>query len=144
MSPSQYRYIYAGLGFALIAVIAFGWAFGRSDGSGPSRPDVIEGLSPLPGDQVPRQTPLEVDVPVGYELEMWIDFRGSGGAEANWVKIPASEIVHVPETGVYSWRPGLNRLLESWIPGEQRVRLIWNTTTGIPDPGRYEFSFRVH
>ena len=135
--------IYAGLGLVLVAVLAFGFAFGSS-GEAPARPEVIEELSPLPGDQVPRQTPIEVDIPVGYALEIWIDYRGSGGAEANWVKVPTTEIVVIPETGVHSWRPAPNQLLEAWIPGSQRVRLVWTTTTGLPDPGEYEFSFRVY
>lgn len=128
----------------LLGVMGLGWVLTTATSSESTRPEVLEGLSPEPDSQVPRQTSIDVDVPVEYRVEIWIDFRGSGDLGANWVRVPESEITVVEATGQYSWRPSTEgTLLNEWQPGQQRVRIVWDTRVGIPDPGVYEFSFRV-
>lgn len=143
MPDRSYRAIYFGLAMTLVAVIAFGVAFGSPDSGSSGRPEVLEAITPSPGSQSHLLTPIEVDLPIGYEADLWIDFRGTSDNSANWFKLPANEVVYVEATGIYSWRPGPGRLMERWEPGNQRIRVTWDTTTGLPDPGEYDWSFRV-
>lgn len=143
MPARSYRAIYAGLALALVAVVAFGLAFGSPDGGAGGRPEVLEAVSPPAGSQSHQFTPVEVDLPVGYEAVLWVDFRGQADNSANWFRIPADQVVIVEATGVHSWQPGPGRLLDNWEPGNQRIRVTWDTTTGLPDPGEYTWSFRV-
>lgn len=144
MTDRQYRLVFIGLGMLLLGVIGLGWALTSATSSDATRPEIIEGLSPEPDSQVPRQTSIDVDVPVDYRVEIWIDFRGSGDLAANWVRVPEAEVTVIESTGQYSWQPAAQgSLLREWEPGQQRVRIVWDTRVGIPDPGVYEFSFRV-
>ena len=127
----NYRLIYLGLGLALVAVVALGIAFGSAGGDPVPLPDPVEAISPRPGDSVQRQAPIEVDMRAGYDLEMFID----------GVRIPDAELVVVPATGIYSWRPGPDRLFEEWSRGNHQVRILWNTTVGLTDTGSYDWSF---
>ncbi|MFQ5966921.1 MAG: hypothetical protein ACE5MI_04840 [Acidimicrobiia bacterium] len=127
----NYRLIYTGLALALVAVVALGIAFGSIGGDAIPLPDPVESISPRPGDSVQRQSPIEVDMLPGYDLELFID----------GVEIPDAELVVVAATGVHSWRPGPNRLFEQWSRGEHAVRILWNTTVGLTDTGSYDWSF---
>jgi hypothetical protein len=143
MRSRAYRLIYFGLGAALIAVVLLGLVFGSPATDSDDRPDVLEGIYPNPSSQISGTDVLEVDVPPEYSVDLWVDFRGSGSSDANWVKIPASEISIIEGTGLHSWRPGPNRIFETWPAGNQRVLVRWDTTVGLPDPGEYQWSFRV-
>jgi hypothetical protein len=144
MTDRQYRLVFIGLGMLLLGVMGLGWALTSATTSDVTRPEIIEGLSPEPDSQVPRQTSIDIDVPVDYRVEIWIDFRGSGDLAANWVRVPEAEVTVIEATGQYSWQPSAQgSLLREWEPGQQRVRIVWDTRVGIPDPGVYEFSFRV-
>lgn len=143
MPARSYRAIYFGLAMALVAVVALGIAFGSPSGDGGGRPEVLEAVLPQAGSQSHQLARVEIDVPVGYEASLWIDFRGTADNSANWFRIPSDEIIYVEATGVYSWQPGPGQLIDRWEPGNQRVRVTWDTTTGLPDPGEYDWSFRV-
>lgn len=144
MTNRQYRLVILGLGMLLLGVMGIGWVLTTSTSSESTRPEIIEALSPEPDSQAPRQTSIDVDVPVDYRVEIWIDYRGSGDLSANWVRVPEGEITVIEATGQYSWRPTPGSpFLQEWQPGQQRVRIVWDTRTGIPDPGVYEFSFRI-
>lgn len=133
VSDSRYRLIYAGLSLALVAVVALAFAFGSPEGRDLGLPEPVEAISPVPGETVLRQSPIEIDMAVGYRLEMFVD----------GVRIPADELTLVEATGVYSWEPGPGRLFSIWTPGEHRVRITWDTVAGVPDPGELEWTFRV-
>ncbi len=97
-------------------------------------PNAIENIYPLPYDQVPQQVSLEIDFPVGYELTLIVD---------NYI-IPKGEIQYVEATGVYIWKPGPNKAFETWGPGKHNVRIIWDTITGLPDYGEFEWEFTTY
>lgn len=144
MTDRQYRLVFIGLGMLLLGVMGIGWVLTTSTSSESTRPEIIEALSPEPDSQAPRQASIDVDVPVDYRVEIWIDYRGSGDLSANWVRVPEAEITVIEATGQYSWHPTPGSpFLQEWAPGQQRVRIIWDTRVGIPDPGVYEFSFRI-
>ncbi|MGH8874672.1 MAG: hypothetical protein ACRDVM_05395 [Acidimicrobiia bacterium] len=128
-----YRLVYAGLALALVAIIALGVAFG-GNGEPAELPGPIEAISPLPGDSVLRQAVIEVDFPVGYRAELWVDgFR-----------VPDSEITFVEATGVLRWGPSpTSTYLTEWTPGEHTALVRWDTITGLPDTGEFEWTFRV-
>jgi hypothetical protein len=45
---------------------------------------------------------------------------------------------------VYRWQPSPNGLyLTEWTPGTHTVRIEWDTFIGLPDPGSFEWEFRV-
>ncbi len=133
-SPAvRYRLIYGGLGLALLAVVALAVAFGTPSTEGRGRPEVIEELSPLPGDLVPRQVEIMVNLPQGYDLDLWIDdFR-----------IPAEEI-RFEQNGVYRWQPAPGRTFTELSPGEHTVEIFWDTLSGLPDVGSYKWSFTTY
>jgi len=70
-------------------------------------------------------------LPVGYELTLVID---------NYI-IPVSEMQFVEATGVYIWKPGLNKSFESWQPGKHTIKISWDTIIGLPDYGEYIWEF---
>ncbi len=126
-----YRFIYLGLALVAVAALAFAFVFGKS-GEALVLPDQIEAISPLPGDLVPPQAAVEVDLPVGYTARIYID---------GWL---VEDTVFVEGTGVYRWAPSSsNPTITEWTPGEHTIRVVWDTVRGLPDPGEFEWSFRV-
>ena len=126
-----YRLIYIGLGFVGVAAITLGFAF-STNGEGTALPDALESISPQPGDLVPPQTGLEIDLQVGYAAKIVVD---------GW---PISDATFVEGTGVYRWTPSLSSpTIQEWTPGEHTVSITWDTYTGLPNPGSYQWSFRV-
>lgn len=126
-----YRLIYIGLGLVAVAAIAFGLAL-SPEGNEVVLPGPIESVSPAPGDLVPPQAILEIDLEVGYEAEIRVD---------GW---PVSDATFVRATGVYRWTPSPSSpTINEWTPGEHTVSIVWNTYTGLPDTGSFEWSFRI-
>jgi hypothetical protein len=126
-----YRLIYLGLGLVAVAAVIFGVLLSR-EGEVPELPDALESISPQPGDLVPPQTAIEIDLPVGYQARIVVD---------GW---PIDDAVFVEATGVYSWAPTANHpTIQSWSPGEHVVEITWDTYSGLPDPGSFQWTFRV-
>ncbi|HUO46291.1 MAG TPA: hypothetical protein VM470_05615 [Acidimicrobiia bacterium] len=128
-----YRYLYFGLGCVVVAAIILGVAFGRSGAPEPL-PFPIESLRPARGDTVLRQAYVEVDLDSNYRADVFI----------NGFLIPQPELTYIEATGVHRWRPGPRSvILTEWVPGEQTVRVVWDTIAGLPSPGEFTWSFRV-
>lgn len=126
-----YRLIYIGLGLVGVAAIALGLVF-STDGEAADLPESLESVSPQPGDLVPPQTTLEIDLEVGYAATILVD---------GW---PISDATFVKATGVYRWTPSPSSpTIQEWTPGEHTVSITWDTDTGFPNPGSYQWSFRV-
>jgi len=126
-----YRVIYIGLALLAIGAIAFGIAF-SPEGEVMELPGPIESVSPEPGHLVPRQTAIEIDLEVGYQAQVTVD---------GW---PVTDATFVEETGVYRWAPSpSNPVISEWTPGEHTVIVVWDTITGLPDTGSFEWTFRV-
>ena len=137
MTPARYRLVFAGLGLALVAVVVLAVAFGSPEGDPPDRPAALERIAPIPDERVLRQAVLEVDLPTGYHAEIYVDgFR-----------IPDNEFLGseaIDATGTYRWRPSpTSTVLQEWTPGEHVILVRWDTVSGLPDPGEYQWSFRV-
>lgn len=132
MTDRSYRLIFVALGLAAGAVVVLAFLFGSPDSTRDPLPAAIEEISPLPGSQVPMQTPVEVDMPVGYRVEIFVDgFR-----------VPDSEIRFVEGTGVHSWTPTRSSTI-TWGPGSHTVSIRWRKLSGLPDEGRHSWTFRV-
>ena len=58
--------------------------------------------------------------------------------------IPESEIQYVDATGLYIWKPGVNKTFETWSPGKHVIRITWDTITGLPDYGEYSWEFTTY
>lgn len=126
-----YRFIYLGLGLFALAAIALGLALSK-EGESVELPGPVESVSPSPGDLVPPQTTLEIDLEVGYAAEIFVD---------GW---PVTDAVLVEATGVYRWSPSpTHPTIQQWGPGEHTIRIVWDTYTGLPDQGSFEWTFRV-
>ncbi len=126
-----YRLIYIGLGLVAISAIALGIAF-STEGEPTTLPEPLEAIFPEPGSMVPLQTTIEIDLPNGYAAQIWVD---------GW---PVTNASFVEATGVYTWSPGPgDPNIQEWAPGEHTIRVTWDTYAGLPDPGSYEWSFRV-
>lgn len=134
MTKQTYRFIILLLTGLLALVITWGISFSQDNSEELVLPNSLENIYPLPYDQVPQQASLEIDLPVGYQLTLIVD---------NYI-IPQSEIQYVEATGVYIWRPGPNKTFETWNPGKHTVRISWDTTTGLPDFGEYEWEFTTY
>ena len=127
------RLAYAGYGLALAALVALVIVF-HPRGEEAAIPEPLESVFPNPGDTVVRQTAVEVDLPVGYGLELVVDGR----------PIPPIEIGNTPATGQWIWQPAPGRSIEQWEGGEHTVTIRWDRLEGgRPDPGEFTWSFRV-
>jgi hypothetical protein len=123
--------VYLGLGLLAIGAVAFGVAFSRS-GEPDELPAPLESVYPEPGDLVPLQTTLEIDLEVGYRAEIFLD---------GW---QLSDATFVEGTGVYRWAPSPSSpTINEWTPGLHTIRVTWDTIDGLADPGSYQWSFRV-
>ena len=132
MSDAKYRLLFAALGLAFLGVVAIGFLFGSPESDQPPLPAVLEEISPIPSAQVPLQTPISVDVPVGYRIEFIVDnFR-----------IPESEVRFVEGTGVFEFSPSQSSLID-WGPGPHTITVTWRRIGGLPDVGSYTWTFRV-
>ena len=97
-------------------------------------PAPLESLFPNPGDTVVRQTIIEVDLPVGYSIDLYVD--------GLW--IPTDEIGVTPSTGRFVWQPSPGGSMEVWPGGDHTVRVVWDRSEGgRPDPGEFSWEFRV-
>lgn len=129
----HYRKIYLLLTAALAVVVVAALLLSVS-GDETQVPAPLESIFPAPGDTVVRQTIIEVDLPVGYSMDLYVD--------GEWV--PADEIGFTRSTGVYLWQPSPGGSMEIWETGEHIIRVVWDRTAGgRPDPGEYEWVFRV-
>lgn len=126
-----YRLIYIGLGLIGIAAVALGVVF-STDGEQTELPGALEDVSPDPGALVPPQASIEIDLEVGYEATIFVD------------DFPISNARFVEATGVYRWTPSqTDPVITEWSSGEHTIRVVWDTYTGLPDPGSFEWTFRV-
>jgi hypothetical protein len=115
-------------------VVALGSIFGSPDRPGDERPAQIEAINPEAGETVVRQTGIEVDVPIGYVIDLYVDR----------LLIPTDELFFVEGTGVYSWQPGVGQIITELSPGQHEVFVQWRTLSGLPDVGEYSWTFRVY
>jgi len=134
MTKNTYRLIILSLTGLLIFTIYLGMSFYQQNNESFVLPTPLENIYPLPNDQVPQQISLEVDLPVGYELTLIVD---------NYI-IPENEIQYVEATGVYIWKPRVNWTFEQWNPGSHLIRISWDTISGLPDYGEYEWTFTTY
>ena len=126
-----YRLIYIGLALVALAAIAFGVVF-SPEGEAVELPGPVEAVSPAPGDLILGQATVEVDLEVGYAAEIFVD---------GW---PITDATFVEGTGVYRWSPTPSHpTISQWTPGEHTVRIVWNTYSGLPDTGSFQWSFRT-
>lgn len=129
----RHRAAYLGLTAALAAVIAAAVILAPS-GEETALPEPLESVFPRPGDTVVRQTSVEVELPVGYRIDLYVDGR----------PIPATEIGFVEPTGRFTWSPAPGTSIPEWEGGEHTVRVVWDRAEGgRPDPGEFEWTFRV-
>ena len=129
----RHRITYLLLAAALAAVVVVAVLF-SPDGEESGLPDPLEAVFPLPGDAVVRQTVVEVELPVGYRIDLFVDDE----------QVPPDEIGFTPSTGRWTWQPGPDRWMERWTTGDHTVRVEWDRVEGgRPDPGEYEWTFRV-
>lgn len=128
-----YRLIYIGLGALAVAVVALALAFGGG-GDSIELPEPVDAVFPLPGDAVLMQAFIEVDMAVGYTVEIYVD----------GFLVPAGEVTFTEGTGVHRWAPSpASVYLDAWTPGEHTVRIVWDTVAGLPDRGEFTWTFRV-
>lgn len=133
MDPARYRRLLAACGIALTALVAVVWALNPS-GDEAALPAPLERVFPLPGDSVVRQTVIEVQLPVGYEVSFVVDGR----------PVPADEVAVTAALGLHRWQPAPGGMIEVWTPGEHTVEIAWDRTAGgRPDPGSFRWTFRV-
>ena len=134
MTKNTYRLIILSLTGLLIFTIFLGMNFYQQNNESFVLPTPLENIYPLPNDQAPQQVSLEVDLPVAYELTLIVD---------NYI-IPENEIQYVEATGVYIWKPRVNGTFEQWSPGSHLIRISWDTISGLPDYGEYEWTFTTY
>lgn len=126
-----YRFIYIGLGLIAVAAIALGILL-SPEGEEVVLPGPVESVSPRPGATVPLQASIRIDLEVGYEAQIVID---------GW---PINDATFEEATGVYRWSPGPSHpTITEWTPGDHTIEITYNTYTGLPDTGSFEWTFRV-
>ncbi len=129
---NRHRITFTLLGLALAAVV-IGTVIFAPTGQPTEVPATVESYSPANEATVLRQIQVEIDLPIDYEITLVVD----------GVTIPSSEITSVPETGKFSWRPGETTIIPEWSEGIHTVWVRWDRISGLPDPGEWNWSFRV-
>lgn len=128
-----YRRLLIGLAVAFAALIT-AVVLIDTDGDPATLPEPLQSVFPLPNDVVARQTGIEVDLPIGYELTLSID----------GIHIPPDEITVLEGVGRHRWRPAPGRIIEQWEPGSHLIEITWDRVAGgRPDPGGFSWTFRV-
>lgn len=128
-----YRRLLIGLAVAFAALIT-AVVLIDTDGDPATMPEPLQSVFPLPNDVVARQTGIEVDLPIGYELTLTID----------GIHIPPDEITVLEGVGRHRWRPAPGRTIEQWEPGSHLIEITWDRVAGgRPDPGGFSWTFRV-
>jgi hypothetical protein len=95
-------------------------------------PGPVEAVHPQPGDLVPIETAIEIVFEIGSSAVVYID---------GWL---FQDATFVEGTGVYRWSPTpSNPTINEWTPGEHTIRVVYDTVNGLPDPGEFEWTFRV-
>lgn len=140
MNPTRWIQIAVATAVVLVVVVAISYGRVDPDPGVAARPEVVESVQPGPGDLAPRQSVIEIDLKTGYSAELWILVNPAAGT---WQRVPESEVTFIEGTGVLSWVPGPGRVVEEWPPGEHTIRVVWDTVTGLPDVGEYEWTFRT-
>jgi len=118
----------------LAVTVVFAMLLSNQQGEAPDLPTPLEAITPGPNEQVLRQAFLQIDLPIGYEIELIVD---------NFA-IPADEIGYVAGTGVFTWSPGEGRSFLEWTPGPHEILVRWKTSVGLPDPGEFSWTFRTY
>jgi hypothetical protein len=132
-SRIPYRLVYVGLGLVALAAVLLAIAFGGG-GEPTELPAPIESITPQPNDSALTQAILEVDLEPGYQAQIYV----------NGFLIPENEVSFVEPTGVHRWQPSPDSLvMQTWTPGIHEVRIIWDSLSGLPSPGEFEWTFRV-
>lgn len=132
MSPNRYRLTFALLGLALAGVVV-GAVILAPSGRVVELPEAIESIAPEDGATVLHQTQLEIDMKVGYAIEVFVDGIG----------IPIGELDFTEATGKYVLQPVPGSTIEEWQPGVHSIFIRWDRTAGLPDPGEWRWTFRV-
>ncbi len=133
----RFRLIQLGLASLLVAVIALTVAY-WPEGEPLEVPEQVVRLTPGPGEQVPRQVPLLIDLEPGYAVRIFLP--GDDG----WVEVAPREIDDgLAVDGVFTWTPGIGQTLSEWNP-DQRVRILVESTTGLPTVDEFVWSFRTY
>lgn len=128
----RYRLVFIGLAAAFLAIIAAAVALSPG-GDAPGLPPPLRAVSPVPGGADILQAVVRVEIETGYDVQFWIDgFR-----------VPDGEVRSAEGIGRYEWSPDTSTTRDPWTPGNHTVRVVWDTRTGLPDPGEYTWSFRI-
>jgi hypothetical protein len=86
-----------------------------------SRPDIVEHLRPLNGDEHLRQAEFGIDLAPGYE----------GTLVVNGVEIPKRQLREVPEQNQVFFTPGEGTVIEELPAGETCVTaIVWRSSQG--------------
>ena len=97
-------------------------------------PAPLESVFPRPGDVLAAQAEIVIELPADYVAGLVVDGR----------PVSPDEVVAVPATGTFRWRPGPGHVIERWEPGEHTVEVSWDRMPGrVPDPGAFAWTFRV-
>ncbi|MEX1207966.1 MAG: hypothetical protein WEE36_05055 [Acidimicrobiia bacterium] len=133
MNHRHFRTMMLVLALALAGVVGLAFIL-APDGEEPDLPGALEAVFPLPGDAVVRQTAIQIDLPIGYAVEIEVD----------GIWIPPHEIGLTEATGEYRWQPSTESVLPFWEPGDHTVTIRWDRVSGgRPDPGEFTWTFRV-
>lgn len=94
--------------------------------------DVIERVSPAPGDEVLSQSEVLIDLVDGYNAELTL----------NGVAIPEAELRRVAGLNIVSFRPDQGKVVEALLPEVNCVNaLYWPMATGRATARSYQWCF---
>lgn len=140
-----------------IGLVIFGFQSATTGRDAQRIPDVIERMSPGPGDQVPQQSQIVVDFVEGYNARLVIDDvelettrLDELTAEGNSLK-PGSQ-VNIPPTAIYdpgnfviSFLPQIGSPFERWTQGEHEARVIyWKIEDGESSARTFRWVFEAN
>jgi hypothetical protein len=140
-----------------IAFIIWGFNVATTGRDAQNIPDVIERMSPGPGDQVPQQSQIVVDFIEGYDAILIIDDvelpktrLDELTADANALR-PGSQ-VNIPPTAIYdpgnfviSFLPQPGAPFVRWSQGEHVAQVVyWKITDGQASARTFRWTFEAN
>lgn len=106
---------------AAAGIVAAVWLT-RGGESAPAYPSGLQTVTPVPGAQVPHQSPIGARLEAGWKLTLVI----------NGTTIPAGQLnAGTTQLGEYYFAPGEGKVIEKLVPGRSCARLTASPTIDI-------------
>ena len=123
----------------ILCFVGMGWAFTLNTTPELPAGTEVEGVEPVFGAAaVPGQTPVKVDLQVGYTGEISLV-----DGQNNEINLPADEVDYEPAQAVLSFSPGPGKTITRFTKGLYKAQVVYWPVTNSTDRKIFQWSFTV-